>query len=294
MASPTRALMNNLKPFLASTTHRTDIILSHTSRLLSTTSGVNSLLTTLFFTLTFLHAQLTRLLSARYESLALSIASRASETLLPGETLIATIQPPHLTLASWCAAVKAAGDTVEDGWILMRLFGLFGVYSGARKVYVEGKRDPVIKSLVWAKILARAGFQVLENGAFLVRRGVLRGEKWTARERGLWVWSGRLWLADTVLELLRLARVRQLKYNEDFGAEEVDEDEKDKKDFSIQSRALEKRWWRSLYINLGWLPPTFHLSFYDEERSPVSEGWVGFSGMVPGLIALQDAWRETA
>ena len=177
-------------------------------------------------------------------------------------------------------------------WIFMRLFGLFGIYGWAREVWQKGKRDPIIKLLVWGRILSSGGFQVLENGAYLVRRGVLRGEKWTARERGLWVWSGRFWAADTVLELLRLARVRQLRYNEDFGAESVqDEDDKQVK---AQSMELEKRWRRSLYSTLAWLPSTLHLSFYDEESSPISESWLGLSGMISGVIGLQDAWRETA
>lgn len=79
-----------------------------------------------------------------------------------------------------------------------------------------------------------------------------------------------------------------MRYNEDFGAESVgDEGEKEVK---VQSRELEEKWWRQFYANLGWLPGGLHWSLWDEETSPISEAWLGLTGMVPGVIALQDAW----
>ena len=97
-------------------------------------------------------------------------------------------------------------------------------------------------------------------------------------------------MARVVLEMLRLMRVRQLQFNEDFGAEEV---KGQGGAVQAQSKQLERKWQRELYANAGWFVPTLHWSMYDETRSPVSEAWLGMSGMIPGIIAFQDAWKET-
>lgn len=98
-------------------------------------------------------------------------------------------------------------------------------------------------------------------------------------------------MAEVVLEMLRLLRVRQLKFNEDYGAEELDTDDKAVK---VQSKELEQRWWKDLYANAGWFAPSLHYSYQDDEHSPVSEAWMGLSGMIPGMIALKEVWGETA
>lgn len=238
----------------------------------------------------FVHSRLTRILELRYEKLALSIASKASGALLPGETMVAHIEAPHLRLTQWCAGVKSLGDATEDVRLFLRLFGLLGVYTWAKETYVKEHRDPAIKVLLWARIGAYSGFQIFENLAYLVRRGVLRGDRATANEAKWWAWSGRFWVAEVVLELLRLARVRQLRYNEEFGAEKVVDDGV----VTVQSQKLKEKWWSDLYAYGGWLLPGIHFSFLDEEHSPVTEAWMGASGTMPGLIGLREAWRETA
>lgn len=151
------------------------------------------------------------------------------------------------------------------------------------------KRDPAIKLLAWAQVGAGVGYQFFENAAYLVQKGVLRSDRFVKREGQWWLWSSRFWLAEILLEFARLARVRSLRYNEDFGAESVGEE--GEKEMKVQSRELEQRWWRELYANMGWLPGGLHWSLWDEESSPISEAWLGVTGMVPGVIALQDAWR---
>lgn len=98
-------------------------------------------------------------------------------------------------------------------------------------------------------------------------------------------------MAEVVLDMLKLFRVRQLKYNEDFGAEKVDEDDKAMK---VQSKELEQRWWKDLYANMGWFAPSLHYSYHNNEHSPFAESLLGLSGMIPGAIALREAWRDTA
>ncbi|KXS94678.1 hypothetical protein AC578_10086 [Pseudocercospora eumusae] len=271
---------------------QTDAFLSHLYRLLSTTGGIEAALCTLYYTLAFTHAQLTRLLAKKYERLAESIATRASKTMLPGETLVATIEPPHLTLTETCAAVKSLGDVIEDFRMFTRLWNLLNIYQWAKDTRTKQPRDPALKLLAWAKIGASAGFQIFENVAYLTRRGVLRGERWRNREARYWVYSSRFWLAEVAIEGLRLLRVRQLQYNEDFGAESyVDVGEKEMK---MQSKELENKWWHDLYANLGWLPSSVHFSFFDEDTSPITESAIGLGGMVPGIVALRQVWKETA
>lgn len=143
--------------------------------------------------------------------------------------------------------------------------------------------------LEWGKIGAVCGFQVLENLAFLVRSEVLRGEKWEGRERALWRWSWKFWSANLVMEGLRLWRVRQMQFKEDFGAEKVESE------VGVQSKELEERWWRDLFSSLGWVPATVLFGYRDsEEMSPGNEAWLGLGGMIPGVIGLKEAWKETA
>jgi hypothetical protein len=81
--------------------------------------------------------------------------------------------------------------------------------------------------LLYASLAAGTVFQVLENVALLVGKGVFRGEKLRERESWFWVVSNRFWLAQLGFEVLRLARVRQLKFREELGAERVVEGEKE-------------------------------------------------------------------
>jgi hypothetical protein len=102
--------------------------------------------------------------------------------------------------------------------------------------------------------------------------------------------SSRFWMAQVVLEGLRLLRTRQLNWDEELGAEKKDDDG----EIKVQSEALRKRWRRDFYGNAGWLPITLHLSYEDESNSPVSEAWQGLCGLVPSVVGLTDAWKETA
>lgn len=160
-------------------------------------------------------------------------------------------------------------------------------------------------------------FQVLENVALLVGKGVFRGERLREREGWFWAVSNRFWLAQLGLEMLRLARVRQLRFREELGAERVLEQEKEavrgeagqdgvaertqelmeastKQLIKVQSAELEKRWWRQLYVTAASIPLAVHWSFEDFGRSPVSEALFAGCGMIAGVIGLQDAWEESA
>ncbi|KAK5136956.1 hypothetical protein LTR08_001463 [Meristemomyces frigidus] len=276
---------------------RTDAFLTHGHRILSSSAGVEAVLSTACYTLLFVHSRLRRVLERQYERLAFALVSQASEAMLPGETILATIDPPRTWLSESCATVKALADMTADVRMFIRLWGLVGIYSWARNNYVKPPGDVILKTLVWAQVGAKTLYQVLENGAYLASKGVLRGDRWAEREPKWWVWSNRFWLAHTSLEFLRLLRVRQLRYNEDFGAKTVIDENSDAgiadDRVKVQSAGLKRDWQRDLYSAAGWVPVTLHRSFKHQSQSTASEAWIGLCGMVPGVVGLVQAWEQT-
>ena len=275
---------------LASSSRRTDALLKRTSSLLSTSSGIENTIGTILFTATLLHSQLSRMLERRYEKLALALASKASQAILPGETIVASIEAPESRLALTCAGLKSLSETCADVWMFLRLFGLFHIYRWASEFYETQHKDAVVKILVWMQIGSAAMFQLIENIAYLASKGILSGKTWERRSTRWMAVSSRFLMGQFILEGLRLLRVRQLNWNEEFGAEKQD----DQREAGVQSEALKSRWKRDFYGNAAWLPLAFHLTHEDESSSPISEAWQGFCGFVPCVLGLKDAWREAA
>jgi hypothetical protein len=265
------------------------------TRTLSTATGLDATLATACYTSLFLHTQLPWLTGGLL---------RASGRI-------------HTSSSS----LKALYATLEDHRIVSRLFGLIPLYSTAVEAWRKPHRDPAVKMLLYASLAAGTVFQVLENVAVLTRRGVLSGEGARRREGWVWVLSNRVWLAQLGLEMLRLARVRQLRFREELGAERVMGEEKGlgvegqsvddgvadgvaestqelmelstKQLVKVQSAELEKRWWRELYLTALSFPLAIHRSF-NEGMGPVGEVLFAGCGMVAGVIGLQDAWEESA
>lgn len=263
----------------------------HLTRTLSTATGLDAFLATACYTSLFLHTQL---------------------PYFTGGFLRASSRVP-----TGSPALRALYNALEDHRIFSRLFGLFPLYTSVLDAWRKPHRDPAVKTLLYASLAAGTVFQVLENVSLLVGKGVLRGKSLQAREDWLWAVSNRFWLAQLGLEMLRLARVRQLRYREELGAERVVEQEKEtvwgeagqdgvaertqelmeastKQLIKVQSAELEKRWWRQLYVTAASIPLAVHWSFENIGRSPVSEALFAGCGMIAGVIGLQDAWEETA
>lgn len=263
----------------------------HLTRTLSTATGLDAFLATACYTSLFLHTQLPH---------------------FTGGFLRASSRVP-----TGSPALRALYNALEDHRIFSRLFGLFPLYTSVLDAWRKPHRDPAVKTLLYASLAAGTVFQVLENVSLLVGKGVLRGKSLQAREDWLWALSNRFWLAQLGLELLRLARVRQLRYREELGAERVVEQEKEavwgeagedgvaertqelmeastKQLIKVQSAELEKRWWRQLYVTAASIPLAVHWTFENIGTSPVSEALFAGCGMVAGVIGLQDAWEESA
>ena len=288
MATPTRRVMANIRAHIFSTGRKADIQLLHLARVLQFAEGIDATISTLAFTFQLVHSQLTRLLARQYEKLALLLATKSSEHLLPGEAIFTTIEAPHTRLAELFACMKAGTDVLIDVWVFTRLWGLVNIYKWARDTLSTPPRDPIIKTLVWSQIVCATSFQVGENIAYLASKAMLPASRWPEGRVAKWMAVAcRFWMGQTVLEILRLLRVRQLQYNEDFGAQEVEGE----KEVMVQSEALKHKWKRQWYAQMGWLPLTLHLSYLDPTDSPLSETWQAVCGLVPSALALQDVWR---
>jgi hypothetical protein len=297
--------LQNLRVFLlASLTtslRKTDRTILRLSTLLSTSTGTDALLCTTSYTLTLVHALLSRLLERRLADIATDIAEKADGILLPGETLIASLPAPTSTklIAHAVGSSKALGDTIADYRIFVRLWGLIGLYTWARETYLapvptrSTKEDKIRRILTWATIVSCVGFQVLENGAYLSSKGALTTASWAgaagkARESRWWLWSSRFWAVYVGCELARLGVTGY--YQDQRTNVVVDDGEKEDK-LRREEEILENwLWWKDLMSNIAYAPLTLHWSV---EGGLLSDWGVGACGMVAGGALLVDAWRKT-
>jgi len=253
------------------TLKHTDAFLLHLSRHLSTTAGLEATLATTLFTLTLLHAA------------ALQIPARLRS-------------PSSRTGAIFRTALLNLARTSDDVLMFLRLFGTLEIYTWARHRWIQPPHDPIIKLLAWLQIASAGTFQVIENLAFLAKHRILPGQQWEHRVPGLIALGSKFWFVRQGLEVLRLLRVRQLRWNEDFGAERNIAAASDRDAVvSIESKELKKKWRREVWSNLAWLPVRLYASYEDRpEERPVSDFAFGVCGVVPSWVMLRDAWKESA
>lgn len=273
-----------------------DTLLLRLTRLLSTPSGIDSTLCTLQYTLAFVHSRLAARLSSQLAVIAESVAQKASEALLPGEALIASIPSPPATtrLVKTTEATKKLADLISDYRIFVRLWGLLGIYAWGRGTWTSPPKDKVVKAIVWAQVAVNALYQVLENGAYLASHGVLnssgwQGEQGVKRQTRWWVWSSRFWAAHVGLEFGRLGYVWWERSKED--QKQVGLEKEDKLAIEAQRREEDRLWWNDLVSNAAYGPLTIHWSL---EEGCVSESWVGLLGAIAGGVGLREKWRATA
>ncbi|CAI6311020.1 unnamed protein product [Periconia digitata] len=299
--------------YLTVSLRKTDRTILRLSSLLSNPTTTDNLLCTTSYTLSLLHALLSRLLARRLSTIATSIAEKASPVLLPGETIVATLPAPPLTqlLAQTTASVKALAGAISDYRIFVRLWGMLGIYTWARGTWNEplpqnaGRKETLLRGVTWGAIASCVGFQLLENGAYLASKGVLTGEGWAGeqgrkREGAWWIWSSRFWAAFVLLELTRLGVVKYYERAEtrssvDLEGEKsvLEDGEKEAKLLKEEKRKSAVLWWRDLASNLAYMPMTLHWSV-EEERGILSDWGVGALGAVAGGANLLHAWRNTA
>ncbi|KAK5167481.1 uncharacterized protein LTR77_007180 [Saxophila tyrrhenica] len=197
---------------------RIDALLLHTSRLLSTSSGIESTLSTIFFTSTIAHVSIYQFLLDRHKRLAKQ-AARQPTFLEARAAFSAALPAPKLSRT--CVALRVLARTSGESWMFLRLLGLFHVYRWAHDIWEKPHRDPAIKVLLWVEVGMAACAQAMENVVYLALKGILPGKRKAAK----WmVVSDRLWTAQVVLEMLKLARVWQMGWREELGAEKRDDE----------------------------------------------------------------------
>jgi hypothetical protein len=292
--------------YLANTFRSTDRTLIRLSKLLSSPGSTDALLCTTSYTLTLVHSLLSRLLEHRLANVAVDIAEKADGLLLPGETLVATLPAPATTklIAQVIGSSKALVGVIADYRIFVRLWGMLGMYTWARGIYLDPlpqdarTKDKVLRGLTWAAIATCCGFQILENGAYLSSKGVLTTASWAgdvgkARENQWWLWSSRWWAAYVGVELLRLGVTRY--YKTPLSIQTADDGEKEDKLRREERLRQEKlddwMWWKDLASNAAYAPMTLHWSV---EQGLLSDWGVGACGMVAGGSNLLAAWKATA
>ncbi|KAL6721654.1 hypothetical protein ACLMJK_000758 [Lecanora helva] len=272
MTSPSKP--SNPQPhilrLLPQTLSKTTQTIAHLTRLLSSTSHLDTFLLTAAYTLHLLHAILTR--SPRTSRL------RLTSSLAPLTNLL------------------------DEYRTLLRLFGLLGIYSGAAKLYLAPPPDKdgrITRALTWAQLASIAAFQGLENGAFLAEKGIIG---WGEQTIGwAYKWGARCWMSYVGLELVKLGieggRLRkELQELEEVQGGDEKMGEGEEKDLVLkEDKEIRKRKWDDFYRRFGvsaaYAPMTVH---YSIENGPLSEGSIGALGVVVAWLTFGKAWRESA
>jgi hypothetical protein len=292
---------------------KTDRTIHRLSMLLSNPASTDALLGTTSYTLTLLHAILSRLVARHLIAEKSQHAPYASESVYM--ELVAKIMP----------SMKALVATIDEHRIFVRLWGLLGLYTWARGLYAtppspssataaskpgEGPqskptsgRGRYMRMLAWAQIASLVLFQVLENGAYLASKNILTGPAWSSdlgrqREAKWWMWSCRGWGVFVALELLRLAiqRYSSLSPEIESGTDGVVADGEKEGKLMVEEREKARRerendWRRDLISNLGYMPLTLH---YSMEGGLLPDWAFGILGVAGAGALLADAWAKTA
>ncbi|KAL1596391.1 hypothetical protein SLS60_009037 [Paraconiothyrium brasiliense] len=288
---------------------RLDRFLVRFSTILESPASTDALLGTLGYTLELLAALFSRLLTHRLASLASTIADKADEMLLPGETLVTTLPtaPSDKLMSQVAASSRALAALIADFRIFVRMWGIAGLYMWARGLWHSplateaGPKEKLVRRITWAQIASLVLFQVLENGAYLASKGVLTSEGWSGergkrKEIAWWIWSSRFWASHVALEIVRVGVLKYYGDGEDVSRkvkETVGDGEKEGK-LLIEEKKRERRvWWRDAVSNVAYMPMTLHWSV-EEEKGFLSDWGVGLLGAIAGGSLFVDAWEQTA
>jgi hypothetical protein len=272
-----------------------DRFVTRVLKVLAAPVGTDRILCTSTYTLQFLSAFINNRLNNATEKLAQSIADKASKSLLPGETVIATFEPPPIAqlLARVSITSKKLSTLISDYRIFARLWGLLGIYAWGKSVYLDPPQDRVLRWIAYAQVAFNACFQAIENRAYLAGKTII------ARDVSLqlrdWRWSSRFWCAHTTLEFVRLYRLKTIWEGESkaraaaqkSGGTGWDDD----KEAKAKRQEEVRLWYKDLIVNAAYYPMTFHWSL---ENGLLTELQIGALGIVAGTMGLRESWKKTA
>ncbi|KAI5845998.1 hypothetical protein BZA05DRAFT_421244 [Tricharina praecox] len=243
--------------------------LDHLSRLLSTPSGTDRLLSLIYYSSTFLAPQLSRLALLLTVKLATPIP-------------LVVLTPASTTLATASNRLRKLASKISDVRMFMRLWGLVGIYKWGAGTLRSPPKDAVVRSLVLAQVAVNAAYQVLENMAYLNMHSLLAFSKRT--EGRMWLWSTRCWAAHIVLDFVKLERMRWLRNEKARGLRGLVVS-------GEEERAARDDWNKAWVCNATTAPLSIHWSL---EKGLLDDTAVGAFGCVGAAISLRDAWRGCA
>jgi len=264
-------------------------------KVIATPGGTDRLLCTAAYTFQLTSAIINNRLNNATEKLAKQIAEKASKALLPGETVVATFEPPPIAqaLAKLSITSKKLATLISDYRIFVRLWGLLGIYAWGKSVYLDPPKDRVLRWIAYTQVALNACFQSIENRAYLAGKTIIQRD--TSLQLRDWCWSSRFWCAHTTLEFVRLYRMKKIWEAEDKAAAQNkkgegawwsgDEEAKNKR------RAEIAGWWKDLIVNGAYYPMTFHWSLTD---GLLTEVQIGILGIIAGGTGLREIWNKTA
>src|SRR5271155_633461 len=217
-----------------------DARIARLNKILSTSSGVDTSLTLVGYSLFFVASQLSRLQTLELQSLTKRLS-------------LSNALKPSTSLASLAVSLKTLAGICSDFRAFTRLWGLLGVWASVKRIYFNPPKDSVVNGLAWAQTATLGAYLFYENGYYLAGKGVLQG--WSPEKQKRWAKiSLKMFLAYLMLEWVRLFRARQLREEKkrNNGLEKGSE----------ESEAVRKQeeavWWRTAMIDAVYTPLSVH------------------------------------
>lgn len=264
---------------------------SYTARLsaiLSTPTGIDKFMLTIYYTIKLVLPQIKRVRLARAKAQLSSFAAKASPALLPGETLVAvtSLSRTDRALAATETGAAALSGIVSEFRMVGRLWGLMTMYRWGRATALNPPGGKLDTAIVAGQVFACTMYQVLENVAFLAGKGVISGE-WVRPEKlgRMWLLSCRFWFAHTVLEAWRLLREKSRL------DKKIDAAVSGEKEDKIAVKKEVQAWNRAWYSNAAYAPMALHWSF---ATGLIPDEVVGALGLVVSYNTFGHMWRSSA
>lgn len=201
------------------------------------------------------------------------------------------------TLSNIFALASLASETRHT----LRLLGLVRIFSRGLDLSQNASNDPGGYILAILQKYLLASYQVTENIAFLVVKGVLskrRVERY-GRLESWYLWSARFLLGGVIAQIIRLFRQilifkmeNRVSYSQEIKrAAETKKEALGDEHHDCEKQLENRQWWQSLTTSLLWTPLCLHWSV---------SGGIGIPNPLVGPLCLSatawgihDAWRNT-
>ena len=199
--------------------------------------------------------------------------------------------------------LKALEGLTADARILFRIWAILPMVKWM--IGIERQQPPTrnLKLIERMQALSMVVYAPMEAAAYLAMHKVLPISDRV--QNNLWLYGCRLWAAYVVLDFWhimednRLLRTRAKALEKSRGHPSPPSTESAT---LTEEQEATRRMWSDIYarkdmlltqfwVNVGYLPLTLHWSL---TKGLISDGWVGFFGMIAGLASWRMQWKATA